>query len=79
MLYDNKGLNKEILETLNDKYSKLVDNVMMLLGEGYVSSRSETNKLEWGFLLIDAYENINVLERNQQDNIDRIYNQVLKL
>lgn len=79
MLYDNKGLNKEILETLNDKYSKLVDNVMMLLDEGYVSSRSETNKLEWGFLLIDAYENINVLERNQQDNIDRIYNQVLKL
>lgn len=79
MLYDNKGLNKEILETLNDKYSKLVDNVMVLLEEGFVSSRSETNKLEWGFLLIDAYENINVLEKNQQDNIDRIYNQVLKL
>ena len=79
MLYNSKLLNKEILENLNDKFSKLVNDVQMLIGEGYLSDREETNKLEWGFLLIDAYENINVLEKAQQENIDKIYNQVLKL
>ena len=35
--------------------------------------------LNWSSILIDAYENVDVLSKEQQDKLDNLYNRVLKL
>ena len=78
MLYD-VTLKKAMLDILNQRVSGIADSVSVLVSEGYIPNKNKKNILNWGMILIDAYENIDIFTKEQQDNLDVIYNTVIKM
>lgn len=78
MLYES-SLKQAVLDTLEDRVSSIADCIVVLLNEGYVPNKNKITILDWSSILIDAYENIDVLSKEQHEAIDRIYNKVIQL
>lgn len=78
MLYDEK-MKKAMLDILKDRVSGIACSINKLVENGYIPNRNKRTILDWSMILIHAYENIDVLSKEQQDNLDVIYNRVLKL
>lgn len=78
MLYEPK-LKQVMVDVLENRISAIANCVVALLDEGYLPNKNKTTILNWSSILIDAYENIDVLSKEQQDKLDIIYNKVLKL
>lgn len=78
MLYD-ADKKQEMLDTLNNRVSSIVDVCVALVNEGYVLNKSKLNKLSWSVIMIDAFENIDVLSVEQHNNLEELYNKVMML
>ena len=78
MLYEAK-LKEAMLDVLHDRISGIADCILVLVDNGFIPNRNKMTILDWSSILIDAYENIDVLSKEQHESLDRIYNQVLKL
>ena len=78
MLYEPK-LKQAMLDVLEDRMSGIADCIVVLLDQGYIPNRNKTTILDWTSILVDAYENVDVLTEQQHKNLDGIYNKVLKL
>ena len=78
MLYDIK-LKETMLDVLQNRMSGIADSIQMLFNEGYNLNKNKITILDWTSILIDAYENIDLLSSEQQIKLDNIYNKVLKL
>lgn len=79
MLYNNQNLKKTMLGVLKNRTSSIADCIQNLISEGYVPNKNKTIILSWSTLLIHAYENIDVFDKEQHDKLDNLYNKVLKL
>jgi len=78
MLY--KSINKSaMLDILDDRMLGIADCITVLFEEGYIPNKNKITILDYTSILIDAYENIDVLSKEQQDKLDSLYNKVLKL
>lgn len=78
MLYDN-DLKEVMLDTLHERVSSITNCIVALLNEGYIPNKNKTTIVNWSSILIDAYENIDVFSKEQQNKLDILYNKVLKL
>lgn len=78
MLYEPK-LKQAMLDVLENRMSGIADCIVALLDQGYIPNKNKITILDWSAILIDAYENIDVLSVEQQKELDSIYNKVLKL
>ena len=78
MLYDIK-LKETMLDVLQNRMLGIADSIQMLFNEGYNLNKNKITILDWTSILIDAYENIDLLSSEQQVKLDNIYNKVLKL
>ena len=78
MLYED-NLKQAMLDVLNDRVSGIADCIVVLLDQGYLPNKNKVTIIDWSSILIDAYENIDVFTKEQQDRLDNIYNRVLKL
>ena len=78
MLYE-PNLKQAMLDVLENRMSGIADCIAALFDLGYIPNRNKTMILNWSSILIDAYENIDVLDEEQQKKLDIIYNKVLKL
>ncbi len=79
MLYDNDDLKQVMLDTLHERVSSITHCIVELLNEGYIPNKNKTTIVNWSSILIDAYENIDVFSKEQQNKLDILYNKVLKL
>ena len=78
MLY--KSNNKSaMLDILKNRVSSVADCINALFEEGYVPNKNKYTILDFSSILIDAYENIDVLSEEQHSKLDNLYNKVLKL
>ena len=78
MLYD-ADKKQEVLDTLNNRVSSIVDVCVALVNEGYLLNKNKTTKLSWSMIMIDAFENIDVLSDEQHSNLEELYNKVMML
>lgn len=78
MLY-NVDLKNKIVDTLEDRVLTIVSVCIALTNEGYAPNKNKMVKLQWSSILIDAFDNINILNINQRKNIENIYNKVMAL
>ena len=78
MLYDKK-LKKAMLDVLDKRVSGIASSICKVAELGYTPNKKKLLVLSWSSILIDAYENIDVFTKEQQDNLDILYNKVLKL
>lgn len=78
MLYDI-NLKDTMLDILEDRVSGIAHSINKLVENGYVPNKNKRTILDWSIILINAYENIHVFSKEQQEKLDIIYNKVLKL
>lgn len=78
MLYNAKK-KQNMLDTLNSRVSSIVDVCVALVNEGYNLNKSKLNKLSWATIMIDAFENIDVLSVEQHNKLEILYNKVIAL
>ena len=75
MLYNVE--NKEImLDALQNKVSNIIDIMVALAQEGYVTNKQKYVKLDWAWALSHAYQNIDVLTTEQHKKLDVLFNQI---
>ena len=78
MLYDAEK-KQVMLDTLENRVSSIVDVCVALINEGYIPNKNKYNKLSWSMIMIDAFENIDVLSDEQHNNLEELYNKVMML
>lgn len=78
MLYE-PNLKQAMLDVLEERMSGIADCIIVLMDNGYTPNKNKMTILNWSAILIDAYENVDVLDSEQQHNLDNLYNKVLKL
>lgn len=78
MLYEQK-LKEAMLDVLENRMSGIADCIQVLFDNGYIPNKNKVTILNWSAILIDAYENIDVLSEEQHIKLDNLYNKVIKL
>ena len=78
MLYE-PTLKDAMLDVLENRMSGIADCIQVLFDNGYIPNKNKMTILNWTAILIDAYENVDVLSIEQHNKLDNIYNRVLKL
>lgn len=72
-------LKQVILDTLENKVSSIAMCITVLVNEGYLPNKSKSNVFNACLVLIDCYENVDILTKEQQDMLDVICNKILKM
>ena len=78
MLY-NAESKQEMLDALNSRVSSIVDVCIALIQEGYIPNKNKSVKLSWSTILIDAFNNIDVLSVEQHNELEELYSKVMTL
>lgn len=74
-MYDDV-IRKNILDDLESKVVSVVNTSIALASQGYLVNKSKHIRLNWSSLLIHAFENIDILEPEQQHKIELLYNKL---
>ena len=72
----NDVIKKNILDDLESKAMNIVNTSIALASQGYFVNKSKYIRLDWSSLLLHAFENIDIFSKEQQNNIERLYNKV---
>lgn len=78
MLYDVEK-KQMMLDALNARVSSIVDVCIALIQEGYIPNKNKSTKLSWSTILIDAFNNIDVLSVEQHNELEELYSKVMTL
>lgn len=78
MLYDVEK-KQMMLDTLENRVSSIVDVCIALIQEGYIPNKNKRVKLSWSAILIDAFNNIDVLSIEQHNELEELYSKVMSL
>ena len=78
MLYDVEK-KQMMLDALDARVSSIVDVCIALIQEGYIPNKKKSVKLSWNTILIDAFNNIDVLSIEQHNELEELYNTVMTL
>lgn len=78
MLYDVEK-KQMMLDALDNRVSSIVDVCIALINEGYIPNKSKSIKLSWSAILIDAFNNIDVLSVEQHNELEELYSKVMTL
>ena len=78
MLYDAEK-KQNMLDTLENRVSSIVDVCVALIQEGYIPNKNKSTKLSWSTILIDAFNNIDVLSVEQHNKLEELYSKVMTL
>lgn len=77
-MYDDE-IKNIILDDLENKVIDISNTFVTLNSQGYFVNRHKYIELYWSNLLIHAFKNIHILNKNQQHKIELIYNKITAL
>lgn len=72
-------MKEAVLDNLDNRLSGIADCIQALFEEGYIPSTDNRTVLNWSAILIHAFENIDVLSKEQHTKIERIYNKLMRM
>lgn len=78
MMYESALINT-MLDVLENRMSGIADSIPIIVDKGYVVNKNKITILDWTSILINAYENIDVFDKKQQEKLNTIYKKVLRL
>ena len=78
MMYD-ENMRLVMLDTLDNRVSSISNVVVLLKEQGYVPNKNKYVILRFVSMLIDAYDNIHIFNKERQQKLDELYNKVLTL
>lgn len=75
----NNTIQDNAINSLESKITEIANVSVLLASQGYFSNKKQTIKHKWSSILIDAFENINVLNKEQQDKIEILFNEIFSM
>lgn len=72
----NDELRKTIINNLESKAINVCNTAIALASQGYIINKSKHTKLNWSSVLLHAFENIDVLSKEQQHKVELLYNKL---
>ena len=78
MVY-NEELKNVMLDVLENRTLSITNSIQTLLEAGYIPNKNKFTILDWSTILFHAYENIDVLTKEQQEKINRLCNLILTM
>lgn len=72
----NVKLKDTIVSTLENRVLTIVDSIIKLTSEGYKINNNKIVNFNVSLLLINAFENIEIFNENQQENLEIIFNKI---
>ena len=78
MLFDAEK-RQDMLDTLENRVSSIGDVCVSRIQEGYIPNKNKYNKHSWTTIMIDAFDNIDVLSVEQHNKLETLYNKVMTL
>lgn len=73
----NNDLKNTIIENLEQKEVTICKTVASLSAQGFVVNKSKYNKIKFCSILIHLFENINVFTKEEQKEIESMYNKFI--
>lgn len=78
MMYEQK-LKETMLDVLENRMSGIADCIQMLLNQGYIPNKNKITIFNFCNILIHAYENVDVLSKEQHKKLDELFNKIISL
>ncbi len=78
MLY-NAEKKQEMLDTLNNRVSSIIDICISLSNQGYIPNKNKSIKLSLCSVCIDMFENIEFFSEAYRDDFENLYNKIISL
>ena len=78
MMYEEE-IKNVILDSLQNRLSSIALCVGKLLEEGYLPNNKKQVQLSLLSILSSAYTHINSFSKEQQDKLDKLYNNIVRL
>ena len=72
----NNDFKNSIITDLENKEVSIVENTIFLCSQGYVVNKSKKIKLDWTSILLHAFDNINIFNKETRDKIEQLYNKL---
>lgn len=74
----NIGNKYEALEALQDRVSSVTHVMVKLLEEGYIPNANKHTTVNFASILIDCYENIEIMTEEQKGKLNSLFNLIVK-
>ena len=74
-MYNDK-LRNNILNNLESRVESTTNTCIALASQGYLVNKSKQVRIDWASILLHAFENIDVLNEEQQHNVELLYNKL---
>lgn len=74
-MYD-KAIKNIAIDNLEQKTISISNTIVALHAQGYIVNKTKQIKQEWSSILLHAFENIDVLNNEQQKTIEVLYNKI---
>lgn len=72
----NDELRNTILDDLESKVNSTISTCFALASQGYLVNKSKYIRLNWSSILLHAFENIDILNEEQQRKVELLYNKL---
>lgn len=77
-MYDDV-IKTNTIDSLENKVVSIVNTSVALSSQGYLVNKNKYIKLDWSSIMIHAFENIDVLDEEQQRRVELLYNKISTL
>ena len=74
-MYD-EAIKTIAISNLEQKTIAVSNTTVALSAQAYIVNKNKRIKQEWSSILLHAFENIDIFSKEQQNNIERLYNKV---
>ena len=74
-MYDDE-IRETAIDDLENKIIDIVNVSIALINQGYVVNKSKRVRLDWSSVLLNAFENIHIFNKDQQHKVERLYNKL---
>lgn len=76
---NDKFIDDRLTSEVRKRQIVLAENTASLASLGFLLKGNSENVLSFTSILIDAYENLELFSKSQKDNLNLIYNKILKI
>lgn len=77
-MYD-EALKDSTIDNLGQKIISIAKTTETLAAQGYIINSRKRVKMDWSSIMLHAFENIDVLSKEQQTKVELIYNKLSAL
>lgn len=68
------AINSKVIDDVQNKISNIANTICALTDKGYIPNKSKYITLNWNSMLLHCYNNISILNEDQQNKLNNLFN-----